>query len=73
MSFILKSETRGDELVPSKTTVIATSEDRSVLENLKGQREKERDGWLANHGGAIPWWAECSIIKRETIEEVASI
>ncbi len=66
--FVLRAETSGDELTPPKTIIVAASDDREKLVELKHKRATERVTYLASN--AIPPWAQCSIISSETIEEV---
>lgn len=70
--YVLIASSTGDELIPSKDTVVATSDCREDLEKLKAKRLKERTEWLATH--ELPYWTmEGVIIASERIEEVPKV
>jgi hypothetical protein len=71
MAFVLIARSTGDELIPSKDSVIAVSENREALEQLSEMRSKERAEWLSHN--PIPWWAEECITASERIEEVGPV
>ncbi len=71
MPFVLVSTSTGDELIHSRRNVVMVSDDRAALEAERERRAAERKEWLATH--EIPWWAECSVIASETIEEVPAL
>jgi len=71
MSFILIARSTGDELIPPKDTIIATSYSKKRLERLRDDRLKERTEWLATH--KLPWWAEECVIAEDRIEEVKDV
>ena len=73
MSYLLISKTFGDDLIDSKKKVIASSEKYETLARLLEERKTEREDWLAKWGEQLPWWAHCSLIEKEFIEEVPSI
>ena len=67
MSFILIATSTGDELIPAKDTVVAASNLREPLEDMRIDRAKERAEWLARN--PLPWWAQECVIHSERIEE----
>ena len=71
MAFALTSRTRGDELIASQESVVATSDNRESLEKLRGERAKERAEYLAQN--PLPWWARACIIDEEEVVEVPAV
>ncbi len=71
MAYVLIATSTGDELIPAKDTIVATSDSRKKLEKLKAKRLKERTEWLATH--ELPWWAEECVIAEERIEEIKDL
>jgi hypothetical protein len=76
MSYVLMSRTRGDDLEPSRTEVVAGSERLDDLYDLKDERERERERdlqqWLA--ALRVPDYSlPGSVIAREWIELVPTV
>ncbi len=71
MAFVLIATTRGDELTSSVKTVIAVSESKGALEEMRLRRAAIRESWLDTH--SVYWFQQCSIIAQEEIEEVPAI
>lgn len=71
MAFVLISRSTGDELIAAKDTVVAASDDRQSLEDLRLERASERTDWLKSN--SVPWWAQECVIASERIEEVVSV
>jgi hypothetical protein len=69
--FVLVAITRGDSLIASERVLVAESADRQTLEVLQAERKKEREDFLSKD--SLPWWAECSLIDRDEIEEVETV
>lgn len=71
MAFVLIATTKGDDLFPSRDTVVATSKHKHELETLQEARAAERAEYLACHN--VPWWQQEAVIGRERIEEVVLV
>lgn len=66
--FVLVAHTRGDELLPSQTVLVANSLYRETLEDLRDCRAEFRTTWLAAND--VPASQLGTVIAFETIENV---
>jgi len=71
--FVLTATSRGDDVLPPETTVVAASENLFTIETLRYKREQERSAWLKENEKSLPDYALGSITSSDDIVEVPTV